>query len=268
MYHSFFIHSSVSGHLGCFYVLAIVNSVATLGYMCLFQFWFPQGICLQVVLLDCLVQSLSRVWNFATPWTTARQASLSITNSQSPHDPCPSGRWCHPTISSSHPFSSCPQSFPKDFFPTFWLSCLFFWYWVVWVAYIFWKLILCQWFYQRRQWHPTPVLLPGKSHGRRSLEGCSPWGRWGSDATEQLHFHFHALEKEMAPHSSVLAWRIPVTGEPGGLPSLGSHRVGHDWSDSSSSSSGFICYYFVPFWGLSFHLVYSFLCCAKAFMFN
>ena len=41
-------------------------------------------------------------------------------------------------------------------------------------------------------------------------------------------FHFHALEKEMATHSSVLAWRIPRTGEPGGLPSLGSHRVGHD----------------------------------------
>ena len=43
-----------------------------------------------------------------------------------------------------------------------------------------------------------------------------------------LTFHFHALEKEMATHSSVLAWRIPGTGEPGGLPSLGSHRVGHD----------------------------------------
>ena len=41
-------------------------------------------------------------------------------------------------------------------------------------------------------------------------------------------FHFHALEKEMATHSSVLAWRIPGTGEPGGLPSIGSHRVGHD----------------------------------------
>ena len=41
----------------------------------------------------------------------------------------------------------------------------------------------------RRQWHPTPVLLPGKSHGWRSLEGCSPWGRWGSDTTE-LPFHF------------------------------------------------------------------------------
>jgi len=42
----------------------------------------------------------------------------------------------------------------------------------------------------RRQWHPTPVLLPGESHGWRSLEGCSPWGRCGLDMTEQLHFHF------------------------------------------------------------------------------
>ena len=41
-------------------------------------------------------------------------------------------------------------------------------------------------------------------------------------------FHFHALEKEMATHSSIVAWRIPGTGEPGGLPSLGLHRVGHD----------------------------------------
>ena len=46
--------------------------------------------------------------------------------------------------------------------------------------------------------------------------------------TERLHFHFHALEKEMATHSSVLTWRIPGTEEPGGLPSMGSHRVGHD----------------------------------------
>ena len=42
----------------------------------------------------------------------------------------------------------------------------------------------------RRQWHPTPVLLPGKSHGQRSLVGCSPWGCWGSDTTERLPFHF------------------------------------------------------------------------------
>ena len=49
-------------------------------------------------------------------------------------------------------------------------------------------------------------------------------------------FHFHALEKEMATHSSVLAWRIPGTGEPGGLPALGSHRVGHDWSDLAAAA--------------------------------
>ena len=86
---------------------------------------------------------------------------------------------------------------------------------------------MCGW---RRQWHPTPVLLPGKSHGQSSLVGCSPWvtkSRTGlSDFT--FTFHFHALEKEMAAHSSVLAWKIPGTAEPGGLPSKGSHRVRHD----------------------------------------
>ena len=60
--------------------------------------------------------------------------------------------------------------------------------------------------------------------------GCRPWGREESDTTERLHFnfHFHALEKAMATHSSVLAWRIPGAAEPGGLLSMGSHRVGHD----------------------------------------
>ena len=52
-------------------------------------------------------------------------------------------------------------------------------------------------------------------------------------------FHFHALEKEMAAHSSVLAWRIPGMGEPGGLPSMGSHRVGHDWSDLAAAAKAF-----------------------------
>ena len=49
-------------------------------------------------------------------------------------------------------------------------------------------------------------------------------------------FLFHALEKEMATHSSVLAWRIPGTGELGGLPSMGSHRVGHDWSNLAAAA--------------------------------
>jgi len=55
--------------------------------------------------------------------------------------------------------------------------------------------------------------------------------------TERLHFHFHPLEKEMAPHSSVLAWRIPGAGEPGGLTSMGSHRVRHDWSDLAAAAA-------------------------------
>ena len=61
--------------------------------------------------------------------------------------------------------------------------------------------------------------------------------------------HFHALEKEMATHSSVLAWRIPGTGEPGGLPSMGSHRVGHDWSDLAAAAAAVLYYslcLFVP----------------------
>ena len=86
--------------------------------------------------------------------------------------------------------------------------------------------LLCR----RRQWHPTPVLLPGKSHGQRSLVGCSPWGRESRTRLSDFPstFHFPALEKEIATHSSVLAWRIPGTVEPGDLPSMGSHRVGHD----------------------------------------
>ena len=93
----------------------------------------------------------------------------------------------------------------------------------------------------RRQWQPTPVFLPGKSHGRKSLMGCSPWGPKSltrlSDFT--FTFHYHALEKEMATHSSVLAWRIPGTGEPGGLPSMGSNRVRHDWSNLAAAAAHF-----------------------------
>ena len=126
------------------------------------------------------------------------------------------------------------------------------------------------------------MLLPGKSPGRRSLVGCSPWGCKESDMTERLHchfsllcigegngtplqcsylenpmeggawyaavhgvsksqtwlrdftvpFHFYALAKAMAPHSSVLAWRIP---------GMGSHRVGHDWSDLAGKASS-VCH--------------------------
>ena len=145
---------------------------------------------------------------------------------------------------------------------------------------VIWTLVYQELCYvrRRRQQHSTPVLLPGRSHGWRSLIGCSPWGREESDTTERFHFPFSfscigerngnplqcsclenprdggawwaavsgvaqswprlkrlinsssslGLEKAMATHSSVLAWRIPRMGEPGGLLSLGSHRVGHD----------------------------------------
>ena len=67
-------------------------------------------------------------------------------------------------------------------------------------------------------------------------------------------FHFHALEKEMATHSSVLAWRIPGTGEPGGLPSMGSHRVRHDWSDLPAMGPDAIIFFY---WMLSFKPAFS-----------
>ena len=74
----------------------------------------------------------------------------------------------------------------------------------------------------RRQLHPTPVLLPGKSHGRRSLVGCSPWGCRGSGTTERLHFPFSlsCLGEGNGNPLHVLAWRIPGMGEPGGLRSV------------------------------------------------
>ena len=82
----------------------------------------------------------------------------------------------------------------------------------------------------RRQWHPTPVLLPGKPLDGRAWK-AAVYGvaeSWTLLSNFTFTFHFLALEKEMATHSSVLAWRIPGTVEPGGLPSMGSHRVGHD----------------------------------------
>ena len=67
------------------------------------------------------------------------------------------------------------------------------------------------------------------------MDGGAQWAAVHEVAKSQIQlsdftltFHFHALEKEMATHSSVLAWRIPGMGQPGGLPSVGSHRVGHD----------------------------------------
>ena len=60
------------------------------------------------------------------------------------------------------------------------------------------------------------------------------------------------LEKEMATHSSVLAWRIPGTGEPGGLPPMGSHRVGHDWSDLAAAAAAEVRWYLFVFLSLTY----------------
>ena len=60
----------------------------------------------------------------------------------------------------------------------------------------------------RRQWHPTPVLLPGESHGQRSLVGCSPWGLEESDTTEQLHFHFSSTAEYLKQKNESMSWKI------------------------------------------------------------
>ena len=137
------------------------------------------------------VKLLSRVQLLATPWTAAHQAPPSMGPSRQ--------EYAVVCICRSQSYNLC---------------------------YVYYHSQL-----RRRQWHPTPVLLPGKSHGWRSLVGCVVHGVTKSRtrlSSFTFTFHFHALEKEMATRSSVRAWRIPGMGEPGGLPSMGSHRVGHD----------------------------------------
>ena len=91
----------------------------------------------------------------------------------------------------------------------------------------------------RRQWHPLQYSCLENPMDRGAwwavVHGVAKRQTQLSDFT--FTFHFHALEKEMATHSSVLAWRTPGTGEPGGLPSMGSHRVGHDWSDLAAAAA-------------------------------
>ena len=74
---------------------------------------------------------------------------------------------------------------------------------------------------------PTPVLLPRKSHGQRSLLGCSPWGRKDSDTTERFHFHFllSCIGEGNGNPLQCSCLETPGTGEPGGLPSMGLHGV-------------------------------------------
>ena len=91
----------------------------------------------------------------------------------------------------------------------------------------------------RRQWHPTPVLLPGKSHGWRSLVGCSPWGLEESDTTEWLHFHFslYCIGEGNGNPPQCSCLENPRDGRAWWLLSMGSHRVGHDWSDLAAAAT-------------------------------
>jgi len=94
--------------------------------------------------------------------------------------------------------------------------------------------------YQRRQWHPTPVLLPGKSHGQRSLVGCSPWGLEESDTTERLHFHF-SLSCIGEGNGNPLQCSCLENPRDGGALWAAVHGVAQSWTRlkrlSSSSSS-------------------------------
>ena len=92
---------------------------------------------------------------------------------------------------------------------------------------------------RRRQWHPTLVLLPGKSHGWRSLVGCSPWGQEESDTTEQLHFHFSlsCIGEGNGNPLQCSYLEIPRDGGAWWLQSMGSHRVEHDWIDLAAAAA-------------------------------
>ena len=87
-------------------------------------------------------------------------------------------------------------------------------------------------FSHKKEWD---IAICKNRDGPREYHGVTKGRTWLSDFT--FTFHFHALEKDMATHSSVLAWRIPGMGEPGGLPSLVSHRVSHDWSDLAAAAA-------------------------------
>ena len=116
------------------------------------------------------------------------------------------------------------------------------------VFWILWERVRAGWYgrmalkhVKYHMWNKSPVLVWCMIQGawlENLMDGGACWAAVHGVAKSQTRlkdftftFHFHALEKEMATHSSVLTWRILGTGKPGGLPSMGSHRVGHDWSD-------------------------------------
>ena len=123
----------------------------------------------------------------------------------------------------------------------------------------------------RFQVYNTPVLTIGEGNGTPLQYSCleNPMDRgawwaavhgvaegWTRLSDFTFTFHFPALEKEMATHSSVLAWRILGTGEPGGLPSMGLHRVGHDWSNLAAAAAVLTIATMLCIWSVSPHLLH------------
>ena len=131
--------------------------------------------------------------------------------------------------------SNQSNHFPLLFFWGGWLGCII----GIKLLCVSFLLILVKLLIWRRQWHPTPVLLPGKSHGQRSLVGCSPRGHKESDMTERLHFHF-SLSCIGEGNSNPLQCSCLENPRDRGawcLLSMGSHRVGHDWSDLAAAAN-------------------------------
>ena len=159
------------------------------------------------------VQLLSRVWLFATPWTAACQAPLSMKFPRqeywsgllfpSPGDLPNPGMKLVSTALAGGFFTTEPPG------------------------------------KQRRQWHPTPVLLTGKSHGRRSPVGCSSWGRKESDMTEQLHFPFSlsCIGEGNGNPLQRSCLENPRDGRVWWAAVYGSHRVRHDWSNLAAAAA-------------------------------
>ena len=163
----------------------------------------------------CVPSCFSHVWLLAVPWTVACQAPQFMGFSRQEYWnglPCPSpGDLSDPGI---EPLSLASPALAGGFFTTS-TTC--------------------------GEGNGTPFqysCLENPMDGgawRAAVHGVAEGRTWLINFT--FTFHFHALEKEMATHSSVPAWRIPGTVEPGGLPSMGWHRVGHDWSDLAAAAA-------------------------------
>ena len=208
------------------------------------------------------VQSLSCVWLFATPWIAAHQASLSITNSRNPYTPMsielmmPSNHLilCHPLLLLSSIFPSISvfsnESVLRIRWPKYWSFSFSISPSSVYSGLIFFRM---DWLdllavegtlKSLLQYHSSKAsilwcsgfFIVQLSHSYMTtgkIIALTTWPLWKMSCLSFLIYYLGwSLEKAMAPHSSTLAWKIPRMEEPGGLQSIGSLRVGHDWATS------------------------------------